>query len=286
MFLQKVISKVQRVRELIPETMEMFTQKKPEGKGLPINAGDSNFSVHRGELTVVFAGPLGGSTAFLLSRAVHLAARRDIPVMYYSFNLSKTLLAERMLALHSGLKFNLKPEKGDWPVLASAAGALSEAALYVEDEQMDIDQLDRSIKKIVREKKIQLIVVDGIDSIGYLYDSIPAALRVKKERACARLKKLAVSLNVAIMGVVKIDSESKILKEPTLNMEDSGFFQTYKKESSVVRFADTVAVVNISWRDPSGSLFYKNKYSSSLEHSHLNFDRASMKCSFGGETDV
>ncbi len=286
MFGSNIESKVNRVRDLVPEALEALCQDGSGGTGLPINSGHSNFRIHREEFSVIFARPWGGSTAFLSSMAVQLSVKKDIPVAYFTLDLSRDILVQRMLCLYSGEKFCPLTANRNMPRLTAAAGALSEAPLYVLEGKFDLDGLERSIRRLVRERKIQFFAVDTIDQVGEFYELDSFSKRAERERICARLKKLARSLDVAITAIIKIDSDPGNLGTKKGDLSEPNVHLIFRKEGNVARFAENVMVLNILFRDISGHLYVKSPRMAGMECVQLRYDQGSLRCSFTGDNDV
>jgi len=117
-----------------------------------------------GELVVLGGRPSTGKTTFAIHISLQAALKESIPVLLFSLEMSKEMIAQRMLSALTDMRTedlktgNLSSE--DWPRLTSAANALSEAPIHA------IDSVNTSVSKIAsmgRELKFEhggLMIVD------------------------------------------------------------------------------------------------------------------------------
>ena len=271
------------VRDIVPGIMDIVQQKSPCVEGIPVGAGDTGFAVHRGEFTSVLARSLTGSTSMLLTMAVHAAVRHDIPCAYFSIDLSKETLVQRMLCLYAGQKFPLSPMDTDYPALTAAAGALSEGAVYMHDGHYDLELVDKTIRNLVQVKKVQLIFIDTIDDVGRHDHPEARVLKGVRERVCARLRMLASSLNAAIIGVIRT---TQMLDHMHVNQDLNQALLTgiQKEAGDIYRFSDNVALFYTGDSPEIRELYFiKQKRTVAYNRSRLVLDTRSLRCSFIGE---
>ncbi|MBF0618706.1 MAG: hypothetical protein HQL19_00905 [Candidatus Omnitrophica bacterium] len=288
---------VVRARDIVSDVIEDLQQSVPSTQGMPTGAYDRGaFDVRRGQLALVLGCPWVGVTAFLSSIALHVTARRDMPCAYYSFDMPAKLLLRRMLCQLSGVSLaepHVRTAKADelLPRLTAAAGVLSEAPIYIADGCFDIIRLEDSIKACVREKRIQLVVIDGLDEIGLLYAADIEVIRAGRERFCARLKALAVSLDIAIIVSLKMsDALQKELPRPYVEPK---LHKIAALEGDLARVSDNISVLDMEMDiDPVLELpkvyprrrlwHIKRKFPGDT-YSDLDFDDKSLRCSFRSE---
>src|SRR5205085_4580885 len=89
------------------------------------------------DLVIVAARPSMGKTAFTLNVAQHAAIEHNIPVAFFSLEMSKESLVQRMLTAEARVDAQ-RLRKGmlrddDFPRLARAAGILSSAPIWIDD---------------------------------------------------------------------------------------------------------------------------------------------------------
>lgn len=109
-----------------------------------------------------------GKTAFALNIARNAAVDANIPVAYFSLELSKRLLSRRLLALEGGIDFSRLTDgfirKEDWVKLTNATDILSQAPIFVDDSfgltPMEIMARVRTLKM---KNNLGLIIIDCIE---------------------------------------------------------------------------------------------------------------------------
>ena len=117
------------------------------------------------DLIIVAGRPSMGKTAFALGLAQNAAFRSKTPVAVFSLEMSKEQLVMRMLC--SEARIDSQRMRGgmlkdqDWPKLATAAGSLSAAPIYLDDTgSISVLEMRAKSRRLQAEKGLGLIVVD------------------------------------------------------------------------------------------------------------------------------
>jgi len=117
------------------------------------------------DLIILAARPSMGKTSFALNMARHAAVHKTASVAIYSLEMSKEQLALRLLCSEAGVD-NQRLRSGtlddfDWDKLAAAAGALSEARVFIDDTpEVTPLAIKASARRIQAEHGLDMIVVD------------------------------------------------------------------------------------------------------------------------------
>ena len=95
------------------------------------------FLVQKSDLLIIAGRPSMGKTSFVLNIAQHAAIEEGKKIAFFSLEMSKESLAMRLLCSearvdHQRLRKGLLTDT-DWGRLARAAGALSDADLFIDD---------------------------------------------------------------------------------------------------------------------------------------------------------
>ncbi|HEY1223346.1 MAG TPA: replicative DNA helicase [Acidimicrobiales bacterium] len=117
-------------------------------------------------LTIVGARPAMGKTAFGLGIAVHVGAIVQRPALYFSLEMSRQELAERILASTAGIDSSkLRTgdlSDGDWNRAHDAFGFLQSAKVFIDDNPaltvMDVRARARRIKQ--QNGDIGVVIID------------------------------------------------------------------------------------------------------------------------------
>jgi replicative DNA helicase len=165
-----------RIKNLLWPAMEKIDalmQAGGEVTGVPTGFTDLDrmtLGFQPGDLVIVAARPSMGKTSFVLNMAQHVALERDIPVAFFSLEMSKESLASRMLA-SEGLIDAQKLRSGrlsadDYKRLSRAASLLINAPIYIDDTAgLNLLELRARARRVKVEHGVQLIIVDYLQLI-------------------------------------------------------------------------------------------------------------------------
>ncbi len=155
------------VKESI-ETIDRLYQRKENITGIPTGFHDLDVltaGFQRSDLIVLAGRPAMGKSALAISVLEHAGVVQKIPCAYFSLEMSKDQLAQRMLCSLAGVNAH-KVRTGffsqtDWPKLVTAAGKLSDAPIYIDDTPgMTAFELRSKARRLKSRHNIQMIMVD------------------------------------------------------------------------------------------------------------------------------
>ncbi len=161
------------------------------------------------ELIIIAGRPSMGKTAFSLNVAQHVTIKMKIPVAIFSLEMSREQLVQRLLCSEARVELH-KLRTGylsasAFPRLASAAGRLAEAPIFIDDTG-DISALELRAKarRIQAREKVGLIIIDYLQLMrGRRSDS-----RQQEISEISRaLKNLTKELNIPILAVSQLSRE-------------------------------------------------------------------------------
>jgi replicative DNA helicase len=117
------------------------------------------------DLIIVAARPGMGKTALTLSMARNIAVNANIPVAFFSLEMSSVQLITRLISSETGLSSEkLRTgtlQKHEWEQLNVKVKALEEAPLYIDDTpSLSIFDLRAKARRLASQYGIKLIVVD------------------------------------------------------------------------------------------------------------------------------
>ncbi|MBR6346667.1 MAG: replicative DNA helicase [Bacteroidales bacterium] len=163
----------------------------------------------KSDLIILAARPSVGKTAFSLNLARNAAVRHNMPVAFFSLEMSADQLAKRLITSESGLpadkiKGGTKMEDYEWVQLEHTLKDLSKAPLYIDDTPgIPIMEFRNKAKKLVKQKGVRLIFVDYLQLMQG-----PPELRGLREQEVAAisrtLKATAKELNVPIIALSQL----------------------------------------------------------------------------------
>ncbi|NER15564.1 replicative DNA helicase [Leptobacterium flavescens] len=117
------------------------------------------------DLIIVAARPGMGKTALTLSMARNIAVNSNIPVAFFSLEMSSVQLITRLISSETGLSSEKlrtgKLEKHEWEQLNVKVKGLEKAPLFIDDTpSLSIFDLRAKARRLASQHGIRLIVID------------------------------------------------------------------------------------------------------------------------------
>jgi len=150
------------------ETIDKLYQRKAHVTGVASGYTDFDMrtaGLQASDLIIVAGRPSMGKSAFAICIAEHAGVVEKIPVGFFSLEMSKEQLVQRILCSHARVDAH-KVRSGflshsDWPKLTAAAGKLSEAPIYIDDTPaISAMELRAKARRLKAHHDVQLIIVD------------------------------------------------------------------------------------------------------------------------------
>lgn len=213
------------------EKIEDLYKRKADVTGVPTGLTDLDkmtSGLHGGELIIIAARPSMGKTAFSLNLATHMALRAKKTVAYFSVEMAKESVMMRLLAGESKISMGEirtgRIQDASWPKLIQAAGAISEAPLFI-DDTAGISPFE------IRARCRRLKATHGLDCIMIDYlQMMDLKQKVEsRERAVSEiskgLKAIAKEMNVPVIALAQLNRgvEGRSDRRPMLSdLRESG----------------------------------------------------------------
>ncbi len=196
----------------------------------------------RSDLFILAARPSMGKTAMMLNFAHNVAVQSKEPVLFFSLEMSKEQLVDRLLSIESGVDAwalrtgNLTDT--DFEKIGEAMGTLSEAPIYIDDTPgITVSDLRTKARREAHRHPLGLIVVDYLQlmSGGARFGS--EGNRVQEISEISRgLKGVARELNVPLIAASQLNRsvENRSPQIPQLaDLRESG---SIEQDADVVAF--------------------------------------------------
>ena len=247
---ERKLAGVVHIKDLVTDslaTIERIYEKKETYTGVPSgfrDLDDKTSGFQSSDLIIIAGRPAMGKTSFALNIAQFAAQEAKTPVLFFSLEMSKESLAMRLLCSearvdHQRLRKGLLTDT-DWGRLARAAGALSDADLFIDDTpgvqvmamRAKARRLQSELQK--QDKSLGLIFMDylQLSSMGKRVES-----REREISEISRsLKALAKELNVPVIALSQLSRkpESRESKRPQLaDLRESGAIE---QDADVILF--------------------------------------------------
>jgi len=199
---------------------------------------DKLAGMQKSNLIILAARPGIGKTALALNIAQNLAVEAKIPVGFFSLEMSREELVDRLLVAQADIDaWKLKTGKlseEDFTKLSNAMGELAEAPLYIDDTPaLSILEMRTKARRLQVEVGVNLIVVDYLQ----LARSRQLENRVQEVSEISQgLKNLARELKVPVLALSQLSRavEQRGVRRPQLaDLRESG---SIEQDADVVMF--------------------------------------------------
>ena len=183
-----------------------------------------------------------GKTAFVLNLAQNVAIHEKQAVLFFSLEMSKDQLVDRMLSSESGVDAwnirtgNLSDE--DFEKLGHAMGELSEAPIYIDDTPgITVLEMRTKARREAQKHPLGLIVIDYLQLMSGGRSGGSEFNRVQEVSEISRgLKLIARELNVPVIALSQLSRsvESRHPQIPQLaDLRESG---SIEQDADIVAF--------------------------------------------------
>ncbi|MCY4058088.1 MAG: DnaB-like helicase C-terminal domain-containing protein [Gammaproteobacteria bacterium] len=173
---------------------------------------------HNGELVVIGGRPSMGKTALACQFALHAAVGPQVPVLYFSFDLSRENLALRLTAAVAGVDLQrlrtARLDAKEWKRVEVASQQLASAPICLDDTAHSIGDLCTRARTAANENRLGLAIVDFLQAISPLRAGDPSAKPVENSTA---LKCLARELQVPIIALSQLNRKAESHPYPWLS---------------------------------------------------------------------
>jgi replicative DNA helicase len=202
-----------RIKELLWPTMERIEAIHAGGESITgIASGFSDLDdltsgFQPSDLIIVAARPSMGKTAFTLNIAQYAAIEKQRKVAFFSLEMSKESLVQRMLTAEARIDAQ-KLRKGmlrddDFPRLARAAGILTHAPIWIDDTAgITMLEMRSKARRLKADQGLDLVIVDYLQ---LMQGPANAESRQQEVSQISRgLKGLAKELSVPVIALSQL----------------------------------------------------------------------------------
>ncbi|MDP3997635.1 MAG: replicative DNA helicase [bacterium] len=196
----------------------------------------------KSDLIILAARPSVGKTSLALDFARH-AALAGVPVGFFSLEMSKEQLVDRLLAsqahvdlwrLRTG-KLETGGEFDDFSRIGHAMGELSNAPIYIDDHASNSVMGMRTMaRRLQAEHGLGLLVIDYLqlmESSRYVDNRVQEVSDISRS-----LKRLAIELNVPIIALSQLSRAVEMRTDQRPRLSDLRESGSIEQDSDVVLF--------------------------------------------------
>ena len=257
-------------KELAPEVMSLLEkaiQNKNAIQGVPtgLDAFDHRTGgLRKADLIILGARPSQGKTALALNIAHHACVECGIPVAFFSLEMGKQSIFERMLGAAAMVEIHkLRTgwmDKHKWGDLMRELGRLAAAPFYIDDTSgISITELRMRARRLASElkkqgKELGLIVIDYLQLIRG-GERRSESRQQEVSEISRMLKDLARTLNVPVMALSQLSRKN----EDKARTDNKPLLSDLRESGSIEQDADVVALIHRDWYYKRDDDSLKNK---------------------------
>ena len=222
-----------KLKELTGENADDF-------KGIPTGFGlldKYTTGLNKSNLILIGARPAMGKTSFALNLAHNVSVIGKKKCVFFSLEMNKTELAERLLASQSGVssqKFKTGELTDDeWIRVGNAASDFSDVELYLDDSSsITVPEIKSRVRRL---KGVDVVI---IDYLGLIQSATKKENRVQEVSEITRhLKMMAKDLNIPVVCCAQLsrgtEGRGKSHKPQLSDLRESG---SIEQDADIVLF--------------------------------------------------
>jgi len=230
----------QNLSEALYSSLADLEARQGKGRGIPTGFCDIDRltgGLQPGDLLVLAARPAMGKTALALNLADNISAN-GVPVGFFSLEMSKEQLINRILARHSkihGSRFRKADfSSEEWGRIHEASQRIHKNPLIIADgPDLSISEIRAMARRMKARHNVKVVVVDYLQLIR----GDDSRSRVEEVSSISRgLKLMARELDVTVLALSQLNRqlEARNNKHPILaDLRDSGAIE---QDADIVAF--------------------------------------------------
>lgn len=238
-----------RIRDTLEEAferIERLSQKEAATRGIPTGFADLDnilSGLQNSDLILLAARPSLGKSALALDVARRVAVNQKIPVAFFSLEMSRDQVVDRLIASQAGVdlwrlrtgKLSSDGQQNDFSKIQNALGIIAEAPLFIDDTSFQsVLQMRAMARRLQVSQGLGLIVVDYLQLIDPRNSQVSVVQQVTE--ISRSLKGLARELNVPVLALSQLSRsvEQRSPQRPRLSdLRESG---SLEQDADVVLF--------------------------------------------------
>jgi replicative DNA helicase len=240
------------VDKILPITFDQIEERNAsKGSLMGVSSGFYDLDHYlsgfqRSDLVIIAARPSMGKTALVLNLVTHVALHEKKPVLFFSLEMSKEQLVQRMLCAEAEIDAQRirtgDVSESDFVKLSNAMGRLGDSPIFIDDTpNMSVMEMRAKARKLMMERQnteIGMIVIDYLQLMqGRTSANGGGENRQNEIAAISRgLKGLARELKCPVLALSQLSRavEGRDDKRPMLSdLRESG---SIEQDADVVMF--------------------------------------------------
>ena len=204
-----------QIDPVIKNAMDVILQSAKNKDGLTgVASGyhkldDKTSGWQASDLVIIAGRPAMGKTSFALSMAKNIAADYQVPMAFFSLEMSNVQLVNRLISnvceIPGSKILNGQLHPDEWERLDNRVNNLLGAPLYVDDTPgLSVFELRTKARRLVREHGVKLIMIDYLQLMNA--NGMRFSSRQEEVSTISRsLKGLAKELNIPILALSQLN---------------------------------------------------------------------------------
>ena len=258
---QKMLSSAQLLNNVFSELKDKFLNPTVPGLVSGFYSLDSlTQGFQKSDLIVIAGRPSMGKTALSLNITLNIIKNSNLPVLFFSLEMSKEQLMYRVLAIETNINQTMlksgKLSQADWNKLNKIMKIISKLPLFMDDSpNLSIQDIRSKIKTIISEQtEIGLVIIDYLQLMQN--PDLKNGNRVQELSQITRyLKNMAREFNIPIIALSQLSRnvENRVDQKPILSdLRESG---SIEQDADLVLMLSKVKSNNSSYNDKLISSF-------------------------------
>lgn len=196
--------------------------------------------LQRSDLIILAARPAMGKTTLVTNLAYNVATIAKEPVLFFSLEMSKEQLVDRMLADASGVdSWNIRTgnlSDDDFAKLSEAMGEMAEAPIFIDDKPgLSVLELRTKARRASHERPLGLIIIDYLQLMQS--NGNHNGNRVQEVSEISRgLKLIARELNVPVIALSQLSRSVESRTPPIPMLSDLRESGSIEQDADMVSF--------------------------------------------------
>lgn len=243
---QSLKNEITSIEEILTDSfdrMEELHRNKGALRGIRTGYRDLDnmtAGLQRSDLIILAARPAMGKTTFVTNLAYNVATIAKQPVLFFSLEMSKEQLVDRMLADASGVDSwnirtgNLSDE--DFSKLSEAMGEMAEAPIFIDDTPgLSVLELRTKARRASHDRPLGLIVIDYLQLMQS--NGNHNGNRVQEVSEISRgLKLIAREINVPVIALSQLSRSVESRTPPIPQLSDLRESGSIEQDADMVSF--------------------------------------------------
>lgn len=225
------------------DRMEELHRNKGQLRGIRTGYRDLDnmtAGLQRSDLVILAARPAMGKTTLVTNLAYNVATIAKEPVLFFSLEMSKEQLVDRMLADASGVDaWNIRTgnlNEDDFAKLADAMGEMAEAPIFIDDTPgLSVLEMRTKARRVNHDRPLGLIIIDYLQLLQSSGNH--QGNRVQEVSEISRgLKLIARELNVPLIALSQLSRSVESRTPPIPQLADLRESGSIEQDADIVSF--------------------------------------------------